>query len=168
MPSADQKINLSRYQIIPRVLIFAFQSDQVLLMKLLPRNGKITNWTGKYNGPGGHIEQGESVLAAARRELLEETGLSAELSLCGAILVDAAQAAGIGLFIIRANNVSGNLISSSEGEPEWIHLDQLGEYPLVEDVSIILERILQMRPEDPPFNGKSSYDENSSLVISFD
>ena len=30
---------------------------------------------GKWNGPGGHIEQGEAVTAAARRECKEETDL---------------------------------------------------------------------------------------------
>ena len=167
MPTSDQKINLSRYQIIPRVLIFALQSDAVLLMKLLPRNGVVTNWTGQYNGPGGHVERGEDLLTAAKRELMEETGLTADITLCGTILVDTTQAVGIGLFIFRAEEVSGQLVKSQEGISEWIPFDRLGEYPLVEDVAIFLERIRQMKRGDPPFSGRSYYDENDRLTVIF-
>lgn len=167
MASSDQKINKTRYQIIPRVLIFAFRPDQVLLIKLLPRDGKVTGWTGKYNGPGGHVEKGEDILTAARRELFEETGLKATLVLCGTVIVNTSQAPGIGLFVFRADNVSGNLISSDEGISEWIRLDQIQDYPLVEDVAVLLARIRQMQPGDAPFAACSEYDQDDRLVVSF-
>jgi 8-oxo-dGTP diphosphatase len=167
MPLAEQKINPARYQIIPRVLIFAIRTDAVLLIKLLSRNGKVTNWTGRYNGPGGHVERGEDLLSAARRELLEETGLTADLSLCGTIIVDTTPSVGIGLFVFRADNACGYLIASPEGIPEWVPFDRIGEYPLVDDVAILLERIRQMGPGDPPFAGRSFYDEIDRLTVIF-
>ncbi len=36
---------------------------------------KTHKWHDKYSVPGGHIEWGETILAAARRETREETGL---------------------------------------------------------------------------------------------
>ncbi len=46
-------------------------------------------WAGRYNGLGGHVEAGEDVLAAARRELAEEAGLTpAALTLRGVINID--------------------------------------------------------------------------------
>ena len=167
MPASDQNINPARYQLIPRVLIFPMRSKTVCLIKLLPKNGKITGWTGKYNGPGGHVERGEDITSAARRELLEETGLSAQISLVGTLMVDAAGPAGIGLFIFRADFPSGELRASPEGLPEWLPLDHLGDYPLVEDVSLILARIREMKPGDPPFSGRSFYDENNNLNVVF-
>lgn len=168
MASNDQKVNPARYQIIPRVLIFAMRDDDVLLMKLLPRSGKITGWTGRYNGPGGHIERGEDVMEAARRELLEETGLKGNISLCGMVIVDSGQNPGIGLFILRADRPTGELINSPEGIPEWIPLEKINEFPLVEDVAIFVERIRKMTPASAPFIGRSYYDANDRLVVVFE
>ncbi len=46
--------------------------------RLLLVREKKPSVAGKWNLPGGHIERGESILIAARRELFEETGLTAE------------------------------------------------------------------------------------------
>ena len=43
---------------------------------LLMRRAGTGFFDGRYSLPGGHVEPGESVLAAAVRELREETGLS--------------------------------------------------------------------------------------------
>lgn len=168
MPTTDQKVNPERYQIIPRVLVFVMQHNSVLLLKILPRNGKTNSWTGRYNGAGGHVEWGEDVISASRRELLEETGLTADISLCGSVIVDSGQNPGIGLFIMLATNPAGELRASDEGEPKWIPLGNIQEYPLVEDVAVFLERIGRMKPGDPPFAGRSYYDANGSLVVSIE
>lgn len=47
------------------------RGEQVLLM----RRAGTGFFDGQYSLPGGHVEPGESVLAAAVRELREETGL---------------------------------------------------------------------------------------------
>ena len=167
MSTDDQQLNTTRYQITPRVLIFAFRQDDVLLIKLLPKSGKQTTWTGKYNGPGGHVERREDILSAARREFREETGLDGDFSLCGTLMVDVSQLVGIGLFIFQVKNVVGEIISSHEGLPEWLPMNQLEKFPLVEDVPIILEKIRNMKPDSPLFSGISYYDDNDKLKLIF-
>ena len=87
MPVSDQGIRQHRYMLIPRTLIFVTHEDQLLLIQGAP--GKRL-WAGRYNGIGGHVEQGEDFLSAAKRELDEETGLNdIDLWLCGTVTIDA-------------------------------------------------------------------------------
>ena len=98
MPVSDQGVTRDRYMLIPRVLIFIRRGGRVLLIKGVP-NKRL--WADKYNGVGGHVEPGEDILSAARRELLEETGLTADLWLCGTVVVETGRNPGIGMYVFH-------------------------------------------------------------------
>lgn len=163
--SAEQRLDRSRYMVIPRVLVFVTRGDEILLLRIAPRNGKMTRWTGRYNGLGGHIERGEDALTAARRELLEEAGITAELRLRGLVLVDTGEEVGIALHIFQGEYCSGEVRASCEGAPVWVPLAQLPALPLVEDAPFFIETLLSMKPDSPPFCGRSFYENGVLRVV---
>ncbi|MBN2385934.1 MAG: NUDIX domain-containing protein [Anaerolineales bacterium] len=164
MPRSDQGVGLGRYMLIPRVLIFVMRGTSVLLLKGAAHKRL---WAGRYNGVGGHVEAGESLLAAARRELAEETGLSADLWLCGTVVVETGENPGIGLFVFTGECPAGEAESSPEGVLEWVPLDAVSGLPAVEDLPVLLERIRGMQPGDPPFSARSFYDRSEHLTVEF-
>ncbi len=163
MPKSDQGITKDRYMLIPRTAIFVRRGDEYLLIK-----GALTKrlWAGKYNAIGGHVERGENILFSAQRELLEETGLLADLWVCGTVIVDAGET-GICLFVLCGENAQGEIKASEEGSVEWVEKDAVPRLPVVEDLPVLIGRIHSMQRGDPPFSARSFYDENDKLSVVF-
>jgi 8-oxo-dGTP diphosphatase len=164
MPREEQGVSKDRYMIIPRTLIFIRCGESFLLIKGATHKRL---WANKYNGVGGHVERGEDILAAAQRELLEETGLSVEISLYGVVTVNPGEDVGIGIFVFSGEYTHGEIKSSREGNLEWVKIKDLDSRPLVEDVLLFLNRIIKMNAGDLPFFAHSSYDSENKLVINF-
>jgi 8-oxo-dGTP diphosphatase len=171
MPISDQGIELDRYVILPRTLIFLTRGEYVLLLKGGPHKRL---WSGLYNGIGGHVERGEDVLSAAYRELSEETSIEVQdLWLCGLITVDTGEDIGVGIYVLRGDiptigsEFMDQLPPSSEGTLEWVPINQMSNFPLVEDLHVLLPRVLGTKRSDPPFSAHYWYDEADRLVIVF-
>ena len=170
MGKTDQGVETSgkRYTVIPRVLVFVFDGRDVLLLKGAPTKRL---WANRYNGLGGHVEAGEDVYSAARREVLEEAGLTVhDLRLRGVVNVDTGplaegQRIGIVFFVFSAQCETRETRASEEGTLEWVPLDRLGAYDLVEDVPLLLERV--QAGDAQPFFARYWYDETDRLQIAF-
>ncbi|MBB5836419.1 NUDIX domain-containing protein [Kribbella italica] len=62
---------MERFQVVPAAYVVLRRGNEVLML-LRANTGYMD---GYWAVPAGHVEQGESVLAAARREVLEEVGV---------------------------------------------------------------------------------------------
>jgi 8-oxo-dGTP diphosphatase len=165
MPASDQGTLQGRYTLIPRTLIFLTRGGRVLLMRGAAHKRL---WAGRYNGLGGHVERGEDPLSAGRRELHEEAGLaSADLRLVGVAIIDAGPETGVGLYILRGECLHGEPQPSREGQAEWIDPASLPDLPVVEDLPILLPRVLSYRPGDPPFSARFGYGQDGKMEIVF-
>ncbi|MFC1936662.1 NUDIX domain-containing protein [Chloroflexota bacterium] len=163
MPQSDQGVFEDRYQLIPRVLIFATRGESVLLIKGAPTKRL---WANLYNGIGGHLEKGEDVLSAARREFLEETGLQLiNPWLSAVVTIDTGEPIGIGMFLFRGETDHHEPRPSQEGSLEWIPFQKIHKYPLVEDLPMILPAVLALEEGNSPLFAQYCYDEQQNLII---
>ncbi len=166
MPVEDQGARLNRYRIIPRVLIFIFNQNAVLLIKGAPHKRL---WANRYNGIGGHVERGEDVFSAAKRELFEESGLIVQdLHLCGTVMIDAGSDEGIGLFVYKGETDTWNVVYSEEGNLEWIQVRDLDRFQLVDDLPALIPRVIHWKAGDPAFSARYYYDEDQRLQMFFE
>lgn len=90
--------------------------------------------------PGGHVEPGESFVAAVVREMKEETGLDIRSPrLVGVKQFPTDDAERYVVLLFRADEFSGEVVSSDEGEMRWVPLDAIaGEKGTVADLELLL------------------------------
>jgi 8-oxo-dGTP diphosphatase len=165
MPKSDQHVDDQQYSVIPRVLVFVFKDDEILLIK---GAGNKRIWAGKYNGIGGHVEQGESVLEAARRELKEEAGITkCDLWLSGIVSVDVEKSKGVCLFVYKGIYSDGKIQVSKEGELKWVNINSISSLPFVEDLPVLLSRVIKHEKNAPVLFAQSFYNEQKRLITEF-
>ena len=114
-----------------------------------PTNGKVVlqyrsperykKWSG-YAFPGGHIEEGESLVESVIREVYEETGLTiADPKLVAVKDWEPDEGGRYIVFCYKATEFTGQLRSSEEGEVSWVEKNQLEKLDLSYDMLPLLE-----------------------------
>jgi len=97
------------------------------------------DWPG-ISFPGGHVESGESFVAAVTREVYEETGLSIEKPrLCGIKEWENGDGSRYIVLFYKTNRFSGQLKSSAEGKVFWSTFESLSHMKLGLDFQQHLE-----------------------------
>ena len=103
------------------------------------RSPEKNHWSG-YAFPGGHIEEGESLVESVIREIKEETGLTISNPQLAAVknwqLEDGTRYI---VFCYKATEFTGQLRSSEEGGVSWVPKDQLEKLDLSYDMLPLLE-----------------------------
>ncbi|KAJ8389662.1 hypothetical protein AAFF_G00115380 [Aldrovandia affinis] len=83
--------------------------------------------SGKWNGFGGKVQPGETIEQAARRELLEESGLTVDtLDKIGNIKFEfVGETELLDVHIFRADSFNGDPTESDEMRPQWFDLESI-------------------------------------------
>ena len=123
------------------VLCLIRRGDEYLLQDRVKKD-----WRG-FTLPGGHVEQGESIVDAVVREMKEETGLTVERpKLCGVkqfpISGESGENGRYLVFLFVADKFSGEIVSSEEGAMHWVKKEDLPKVNLVNDFAELLEVML--------------------------
>ncbi len=131
-------------------------------------NTSESSWYGYYNGLGGHIERGEDILSAARREVLEESGLDVrKLFLAGMGIVDTEPKIGIGLFIVKGEVNDLQIKPSIEGLPKWIPIQKLDEWKVLPDTKEFIRKLMKETNRLEPFSVLLSYGDHEELKVKY-
>jgi 8-oxo-dGTP diphosphatase len=81
---------------------------------------------GKFNGPGGRIEAGETPVQAAVREVEEEIGVTpVNARQAGQLYFQFVDGHSIHGYVFTASNFSGELRETDEALPFWVPLDRI-------------------------------------------
>ena len=106
-------------------------------------------------------------MSAAHREFKEETGLALKSPwLCALVTIDVSNEVGILMAVFRGEIQEGTPTPSDEGTLEFIPLDQFQKLPLVEDIPILLPKVMSMKKETPVLHARYRYIDDE-LIIEF-
>ncbi|MFI3284622.1 MAG: 8-oxo-dGTP diphosphatase [Erysipelotrichaceae bacterium] len=103
-------------------MVMVYDQDKILVQERLN-----PNWPG-ISFPGGHVDEEESFVCSAIREVKEETGLDIkDLKLCGMKQFTIKGQYRYIVFFYKTNQFEGELCDSEEGRVFWIRQDELDE-----------------------------------------
>ena len=106
--------------------------------KILLQNRVKKDWKG-YTLPGGHVEPGESFVDAVVREMREETGLTVTDPKLVGVKQFPIEGGRYLVLLFKAEHFTGEVVSSEEGEMEWIPYSMFSEVGTVDDLSDLLK-----------------------------
>lgn len=136
--------------IIKTAGVLVFLGNNVLLVRHGEKAGHLND---AYGIPAGRLEQGESTIEAAARELFEETGLKTEIKYL--IKVPMEYTATIerkdgsvknyNQDTFLCANWSGELKANDETTPEWKNIEKLDELKLLPNVKKMVSDAIQLK-----------------------
>lgn len=139
------------------VTLILIRRDNQLLLGLKKRGfGQ-----GKWNGFGGKLNAGETILQAATRELQEEVGVScAQLKLVGRLEFYQPHPPHLLMYIFAGSGIKGDPHETEEMRPEWFAIDALPHAEMWPDDEYWMPLFLAGKR----FCGHFTFDQNDRVI----
>ncbi len=144
---------------MPKVLTLTLiQKDQELLLGLKKRGFGM----GKWNGFGGKLEPGETIIEAASREVYEECNLASknlvEFGLINFSWLSKQQ--DLEVHVFKCTEFSGEVEESEEMKPAWFSLDKIPYNKMWDDANYWLPLFLANKKFEADF----IFDDNDKVI----
>lgn len=144
-------------------------SNKLLTLVVIEKDGRVLLGmkkrgfgTGRWNGFGGKVETNESLLEAAKRETLEESGIEIiELDEKGVIEFEfKGKPEILEVHIFKATNWQGEPQETEEMRPKWFNITEIPYKEMWIDDKCWLPLFL----EGKKFKGRFLFDENDQVL----
>ena len=136
-------------------ILFVIRDGRILLIRKKRGLG-----AGKINGPGGRLDDGETPIECAVREVEEELLVTpSDVDEGGELLFQFVDGYSIHVWVFRAAEVDGEAGETDEAVPLWTPVDQIPYDEMWADDRIWLPLLLERRP----FVGRFVFDEDRML-----
>lgn len=128
-------------------LVYIERGDSYLLLHRVKEKGDINE--GKWLGVGGHLEGKETPVAALKREVFEETGLTVKkYKYLGALDFLNDQCPPERMYLFKVTEFAGELGECDEGELAWVEKSKMLDLPMWEGDKAFLP-LLEQELERP-------------------
>lgn len=156
IPRTVSEVDWTAWKPVDRgTLLFVIRDGRILLIRKKRGLG-----AGKVNGPGGRIDEGETPLECAVREVEEELLVTpVEVSAAGELLFQFVDGYSIHVWVFRATDAQGTAQETEEAVPLWTPLDGIPYDEMWADDRIWLPMLLAKKP----FVGRFTFDDDRML-----